>query len=221
MADEHCPTHAWKGPNATCYGTCRCRCDGCRHVMRERHRVANQIPPGRHRVPARKAQTYIGRAFAHGYSQNQVARWTGVQERDLRDLNAGKRGKIYRDTGRRIVNGVDALMRNETPSWADASVVRAMVMWLRDHGAPDRWIAKQTGLGATHVADLRRNKHAWVCRRSETAIRHLRDEVLAERVIPPGHAGNARVESSQRTHDAQKKARYERERRRRQRGGTQ
>jgi hypothetical protein len=56
-----------------------------------------------------------------------------------------------------------------------------------------------------------------VKRRTEVAVRELRDQVLAERVIPPGHKKNAHVKPSQLSHEAQKKAHYERERKRRQR----
>jgi hypothetical protein len=221
MADnEHCPEHAWKGPNLVCYSNCGCRCEGCRRANRDRFR-AERNNPGNNLASAGKARRCLEDAHGRGYSDRQIAAATGVSVQRVGAVRKGRQSHVTRRTGRAIVRGVEQLVAQVTPDYADGIVVRAMIVWLRDHGASDRWIAGQMGTHKAHVSELRRGDRVWVYRSTEERARRLRNEVLAERIIPPGHAPNAHVQSSQRTHGAQKQARYERERRRRQRGGTQ
>lgn len=212
----HCLTHP--EPSWSCYCKCKCRCDGCRQIMRERFRVERQTPPGNYRVPADKARRYLQHARNQGYSDYQIADATGVSLREVGKVCTDQRQTVYRRTGRRIVKGVDQLTRHETPDFADGAVVRAMIVWLRDHGASDEWMSGHTGLASSRIHDLRSaGQSKWVKRSTEVAVRELRDQVVAERVIPPGRKRNAHVKPSQLSYEAQKKARYDRERKRRQR----
>ena len=219
-SSEHCSAHAWKGPNLTCYNNCGCRCDGCRQANRDRFR-AERNRPANNLASASKARWYLQDAHGRGYSDRQIVRATGVSAQRVGAIRKGRQETTTRRTGRAIVKGVTQLVAGETPAYADGMVVRAMIVWLRDHGASDWWIAGQIGGNKAHVSELRCGERQWVTRSTEQRVRRLRDEVLAERVIPPGHAPNAHVRSSQRSHEAQKQASYERQRRQRQRGGMQ
>lgn len=196
---EHCATHQAKGPNASCYAYCGCRCRGCREAKRLRdvqwRAVRRHLyPQGSDKVDAAKAKQALERVHKAGYSDRQLADAARLSQRRVWEIRTGKHPTILRRTGRRVVSAVRRLERDEPPARPDGMVVRAMLVWLRDRGAPDHWLAHQLHTHAAHVWQLRTGRYQQPTRPTADRVRRLRDDVLAGRAVPPGHANNARLE---------------------------
>lgn len=195
---EHCATHQAKGPNASCYSYCGCHCPGCTEAKRVRdvqwRAVRRHLyPQPTDKVSADKARQALERAHQQGYTDQQIADVCGLTHERVWEIRTNKRTTVLRRTGRRVVSGVRRLEQTEPPARADGMVVRAMLVWLRDRGASDRWIGEQIGTCASQVWHLRRGHMRGPQRQTADWIRQLRDDVLAGRQVPPGHGANARL----------------------------
>lgn len=193
---SHCARHREKGPNASCYAWCRCRCEGCGEEKRRRDarwRATRRRldPQPQHLCDARRARAALQAAVDAGCTDRQIAALLGTSSSWVWQVRNGRTRRIHRGNGARVVAAAGEAMRR--PARADGLVVAARLRWLRERGASDVWIAEQVGWSPAHAWHLRVGHVAAPRRETADRVEWLVAAVAAGELTPPGHGANAVV----------------------------